>query len=237
MARQQTIQPVSRNKLIGIYRKRARHYDSYAGFFPRIGLALWAYREKAVQALNLHEGDRVVEIGCGTGLNFPLLEDAVGSGGAIIGVDLTDAMLEQARKRIDTFGWKNISLIQSDAADFVFPEGVDGVISTYALTLVPEYDDVIQNGSRALKPGRRLVVVDFKMPAQALSQKLASLMALFLIRPFGGSISMANRHPWESMSKYLQNVEMTEFYMGMVYLAVAEKASVFESAGVQSISA
>ena len=60
--------------LIGIYRKRAKNYDLYARLFPLLGFRQQVYRTKAVQALNLRPGDTVVDIGCGTGLNFPLLE-------------------------------------------------------------------------------------------------------------------------------------------------------------------
>lgn len=213
----------SHDKLIGIYRKRAKRYDLYVRLLELIGFRQWTYREKAVRALNPRRGDTVVEIGCGTGLNFPLLQEAVGPEGTIIGVDLTDAMLEQARRRVRERGWQNVRLVRSDAAAFEFPTGVDGIVLTFALTLVPEFDLVIPNGCRALKPGKRWVIADFKMPSNVLLVRLAPLLATILVRPFGGTLEMANRHPWESMSKYLQNVEMTEFYGGIAYVAVGER--------------
>jgi ubiquinone/menaquinone biosynthesis C-methylase UbiE len=211
-----------RDRLIDIYRKRARNYDLYAKLFPLVGFRQWTYREKAVQALHLQRGDTVVDIGCGTGLNFPLLQAAIGPEGAIIGVDLTDTMLAQARKRVQDKGWSNVELVQSDAAEFRFPTGVDGIISTYAITLVPEFDRVIRNGCRALKPGKRWAIADFKMPSNALSP-LAPLLALVLVRPFGGSIDLSSRHPWESIGRYMQNTHMQDFYMGFVYVIVGER--------------
>jgi ubiquinone/menaquinone biosynthesis C-methylase UbiE len=211
-----------RDRLIDIYRKRARNYDLYAKLFPLVGFRQWTYREKAVQALHLQRGDTVVDIGCGTGLNFPLLQAAIGPEGAIIGVDLTDTMLAQARKRAQDKGWSNVELVQSDAAEFRFPTGVDGIISTYAITLVPEFDRVIRNGCRALKPGKRWAIADFKMPSNALSP-LSPLLALVLVRPFGGSIDLSSRHPWESIGRYMQNTHMQDFYMGFVYVIVGER--------------
>ncbi len=208
-----------RGTLIDIYRKRAKNYDLYAKLFPLVGFRQWAYREKAVQALHLQRGDTVVDIGCGTGLNFPLLQEAIGPEGTIIGVDLTDAMLAQAREQAQDKGWSNIELVQSDAAEFRFPTGVDGIISTYAITLVPEFDRVIRNGCQALKPGKRWAIADFKMPSNALSP-LAPLLALVLVRPFGGTIDLSSRHPWESIDKYMQNTHMAEFYLGFVYVIV-----------------
>ena len=101
---------------------------------------------------------------CGTGLNFRLLEMVVGPRGRIIGVDLTDAMLARAQDRIETNGWGNVSLVQADAAGFDFPEEVNAILSTYAMTQVPECADVIAHGAKALSGGGRWVVLDLKVP-------------------------------------------------------------------------
>lgn len=132
-------------------------------------------------------------------------------------------MLEQARRRVQDRGWQNVRLVRSAAATFGFPAGVDGVLSTFAPTLVPEFDRVILNGCRALKPGKRWVIADFKMPPNALLVRLAPLLAPILVRPFGGTLEMAGRHPWESMSRYLHNVETREFYGGIVYIVAGER--------------
>lgn len=82
----------------------------------------------AVEALHLQKGDTVVEIGCGTGLNFSLLQDRIGPQGRIIGVDMTDAMLDQARARIAKHDWDNVELIQCDAGDYEFPLGCPQIL-------------------------------------------------------------------------------------------------------------
>lgn len=211
---------LSKNEVVNIYRKRAKRYDFTANLYYLMGFREWAYRRQAVAALDLRPGDKVVEIGCGTGLNFPLLQEAVGPEGRIIGVDLTDAMLAQARQRVADNGWSNVDLVLSDAAAFQFPAGIDGILSTFALTLAPEYDQVIRRGSQALAPGRRWVILDFKMPANWLAN-LAPLLA-FLTSPFGVRLEMASRHPWESMERYLHNTRLSEHYGGFVYIAVGE---------------
>ena len=122
-----------------------------------------AQRLRAVQALGLRAGDSVVEIACGTGLNYPLIEQAIGPSGRIVGVDLTDAMLAQAQDRIERNGWRNISLVHADAADFNFPTEVDAILSTYALTQIPECAEVIARGAAPSRGGRR-VVLDLKVP-------------------------------------------------------------------------
>jgi demethylmenaquinone methyltransferase/2-methoxy-6-polyprenyl-1,4-benzoquinol methylase len=211
---------LSKHEVVHIYRKRAKRYDFTANLYYLIGFREWAYRRRAVEALGLQPGDTVVEIGCGTGLNFPLLQEALGPEGRIIGVDLTDAMLKQARQRVADNGWSNVDLVLSDAASFTFPQGVDGILSTFALTLSPEYDGVIQRGSQALAQGGRWVLLDFKMPDNPLAA-LVPLMAL-VTAPFGVRLEMAERHPWESIERYLNNSRTGEFYGGFVYVAVGE---------------
>src|SRR6516165_6760896 len=111
----------TREHLIETYRKKAKHYDITSRLYPVPGYPQRAQRLRAVQALGLRAGDSVIDIACGTGLNFPLLEEVIGPGGRIVGVDLTDAMLARAQDRIATNGWSNVSLVQADAADFDFP--------------------------------------------------------------------------------------------------------------------
>jgi ubiquinone/menaquinone biosynthesis C-methylase UbiE len=213
----------SKKEIVDTYRKRAERYDFTANFYYLIGFRAWAYRRRAVESLDLHRGDTVVEIGCGTGLNFPLLQEAVGPTGRIIGVDLTDAMLVQARQRVIDKGWSNVDLVLSDADSFSFPIRVDGILSTFALTLVPEYDQIIRRGSQALAPGKRWVILDFKLPDNWLAT-LAPLLA-FLTSPFGVRLKMASRHPWESVERYLQNTRLTQIYGGFAYIVEGERST------------
>jgi hypothetical protein len=120
----------ARARLIETYRRSAKWYDVTSRFYPVPGYPQRAHRLRAVRALGLRPGASVVEIGCGTGLNFPSIERAVGPEGRIVGVDLSDSMLAQAQHRIDTNGWSNISLVHTDAAEFEFPTGVDGILAT-----------------------------------------------------------------------------------------------------------
>lgn len=208
---------LSRADLVALYRKRAKRYDRTANLYYLIGFRERAYRKRAVSALRLKRGDVVVEIGCGTGLNFALLEEAVGPEGRVIGVDMTDAMLSRARERVVANGWSNVTLIQSDAVLYPFPEMVDGVLSTFALTLVPEYDEVVRRGAGALSPGGRWVIADLKLPETRFS--LLAPVLVPLVRPFGVTLDLFHRHPWESLRKHLERVDMKEVYFGFAYIA------------------
>ena len=214
-------------KLISLYRKRAKRYDRTTLLYYFAGFRHWAYRKQAIRSLALNPGDTVVDLGCGTGLNFSLLEAQVGPLGKIIGVDITAAMLDEARVRVDAHGWSNVELVKSDASAYVFPADVDGILSTFALTLVPEFDEVVRKGAVALLPGKRFVILDFKRPSGWFMNKAAPVLAALLTGPFGGTIEMASRKPWQSLDKHLALTQFTNLYLGGAYIAVGEKSAFY----------
>ncbi len=215
----------TREHLIDTYRRKAKHYDITSRFYPVPGYPQRAQRLRAVHALKLRPGDSVVEIACGTGLNFSLIEQAIGPAGRIVGVDLTDAMLAQAQSRIETNGWSNISLVQADAAEFEFPTEVDAILSTYALTQVPECGEVIAHGAAALSRGGRWVVLDLKVPDNA--PRWLAQLGITLARPFGSIDEWTMRRPWEAirtaMQARLADLSWTELFLGSAFLAAGSR--------------
>jgi demethylmenaquinone methyltransferase/2-methoxy-6-polyprenyl-1,4-benzoquinol methylase len=212
---------LTKDTMRALYRERAGYYDFAANLYYFIGFREAKYRKMAVSALALQSGDTAVEIGCGTGLNFKYLLQSIGNTGQVIGVDLTDAMLEKARTRIERSGWKNVLLVQSDAAKYLFPPSTKGVITTFALTLVPEYEEIIERAANSLVNGGRFVILDFKKPERW--PLWAVKVGVAITKPFGVSLDLAERKPWEAMIKYFKNVTMTEIFGGFVYIAAGEK--------------
>jgi ubiquinone/menaquinone biosynthesis C-methylase UbiE len=210
-----------RERLIKIYRKKAKHYDITSRLYPAPCYPQRAQRLRAVRALGLHAGDSVIDIACGTGLNFPLIEEVIGPDGRIVGVDLTDAMLAKAHARIETNGWSNISLVQADAVDFDFPAEVDAILSTYALSQVPECAQVIARGAAALSGGGRWVVLDLKVPDNTPGW-LAQL-GTAMVRPFASIDEWIMRKPWEAiraaMQEELADLSWTELSFRTAFLA------------------
>jgi demethylmenaquinone methyltransferase/2-methoxy-6-polyprenyl-1,4-benzoquinol methylase len=213
--------PIDQHEIVQVYRRRASRYDFTANLCYLIGFRLGAYRRAAVAQLKLRPGDTVVEVGCGTGLNFRLLEGVVGPAGRIVGVDLTDAMLAQARRRIEREGWRNVDLVACDAARYEFPGRVGGILSTFALMMVPEYESVIERGARALAPGRRWVVADLKI-AEWPGARLCARALVPFYRPFGVTLDLAGRHPWESIARQMKNATVSPRFFGFAYVATGE---------------
>ncbi len=217
----------TREHLIATYRRKAKHYDLTSRLYPAPGYPQQAYRLRAIRALRLSPGDTVVDIACGTGLNFSLIQDLIGPEGRIVGVDLTDAMLAQAQRRIESHGWRNVSLVQSEAAEYDFPGEVDAILSTYALTQVPACGEVIAHGAAALSGGGRWVVLDLKAPNNA-PRWLAQLTTA-VARPFGSIDEWVARRPWEviraAMHDTLADLSWNELFLGTAFLAAGRQSS------------
>lgn len=129
-------------------------------------------RRAAIEQLALEPGDQVLDLGCGTGLNFASISDAIGPGGRIVGVDASPHMLAQARRRADERGWRNVNLFRADATSLdrrevsrAFTEGrADAVLATYALSLMPDWRGAWEAARDLARPGARLAVVDMRLP-------------------------------------------------------------------------
>src|SRR5687768_14344094 len=92
------------------YRRASRGYDRHMRRFGR-------WQAMAIERLSLGPGDKVIDVACGTGLNFSALESAIGPAGGIVGIDLSGDMLAQARRRTEDNGWANVTLIEAAVED------------------------------------------------------------------------------------------------------------------------
>src|SRR5688500_10643430 len=98
-----------------------RRYGGHAPSYDRDTAPGNVYRRLTVAKLDLGSGEVVVEVGCGTGLNFELLQAGVGPTGRIVGVEPCPEMLACARRRVDDHGWGNVTLVQSGAEEVRLP--------------------------------------------------------------------------------------------------------------------
>ena len=133
-------------------------YENIAWMYDyTFGPTLHAGRIQAIQRRGIKTGDRVLEVGVGTGINAGLYpSDCV-----VTGIDLSEPMLEKARERVVRKGVSNIRLLAMDAADLKFPDNAfDIVYAPYVISVVPDPVAVVREMRRVCRPGGRMVILN-----------------------------------------------------------------------------
>jgi ubiquinone/menaquinone biosynthesis C-methylase UbiE len=204
-------------------RQRYNHLARFYKIFEWVFLLPRGIRQKAVKCMMLKPGDRVLEVGCGTGRNLSHLVHAVGEQGKVYGIDLSDGMLAEARDLVDQRGWQNVSLIQSDAAAYKLPEPVDGVIFSLSYATIPHHRQVLQQAWNQLRPGGTLVIMDAKFAPGLLGKLTRPLTPLFVW--FLRSTVLGNPYiqPVEELRRLTDDVEVEEMAWGTYFICSGRK--------------
>ena len=135
--------------------------DAWLDGVPESTLASFAGTGNPFRLGALHPGERVVDIGCGAGLDSLIAARMVGVGGSVIGVDMTPAMLEKARASAAKMGFSHVMFREGYAESLPAPDRwADVVISNGALNLRPDKAAALSEMARILTPGGRLQIGD-----------------------------------------------------------------------------
>jgi len=136
----------------------ARVYQNIAWFYDWFfGPTLHPGRVQAIQRLGITAGDRVLEVGVGTGINACLYPRDC----AVTGIDFSAPMLEKARERFERKGVSNVRLHEMDATQLSFADDMfDVVYAPYVISVVPDPVAVVREMFRVCRPGGRVVVLN-----------------------------------------------------------------------------
>lgn len=141
-------------------RRMERLYRLQAPLYDGTRWAILAGRRRALALLDPQPGERILDLGCGTGRSLPALSRAVGAAGAVCGLDCAAPMLRRARARCrDQPG---VTLLHGDILDLAAKLApFDKILLCYSLTLMPAWRRVLEACLVILAPPAKIVVVDF----------------------------------------------------------------------------
>ena len=156
-----SVTAVENDFVAGVYEKLASVYDVV------FGPTLHPGRLVAIERMGIRPGDRVLEVGVGTGINTSLYPGNC----AVTGIDLSSSMLEKARERVAREGLRNVRLIEMDAASLTFADDAfDIVYAPYLVSVVPDPVKVVREMHRVCRPGGKIIVLNhFRSPNRILS--------------------------------------------------------------------
>src|SRR5476649_2170325 len=157
----------------------ARVYENIAWFYDlTFGPALHPGRVDAIQRMGIKPGDKVLEVGVGTGINGALYPSEC----SVTGIDFSSSMLEKAHERIARKGVRNVRLLQMDAQNMNFADDTfDIVYAPYVISVVPDPVAVAREMYRVCRPGGRIIILNHFRSASRLGAWLERLIAPFTL--------------------------------------------------------
>ena len=157
----------------------ARVYEKLASVYDLVfGPSLHPGRLVAIERMAIKSGDRVLEVGVGTGINTSLYPRNC----QVTGIDLSTSMLEKARERVARETRTNVRLIEMDAASLTFADDTfDIVYAPYLISVVPDPVQVAREMRRVCRPGGKIIILNHFRSANPVLSRLERAISPFTV--------------------------------------------------------
>jgi phosphatidylethanolamine/phosphatidyl-N-methylethanolamine N-methyltransferase len=163
---------VENDFVAAVYDKLAKVYDF------TFGPTLHPGRLRAIDRMDIQPGERVLEVGVGTGINLSLYPDNC----SVTGIDFSESMLEIARERAARKDIRNVRLVQMDAADLKFADNsFDIVYAPYLISVVPDPVRVAGEMRRVCRPGGRVILLNHFLSPNLILSRIERMISPFTI--------------------------------------------------------
>lgn len=155
-----------------VYEKIAKVYDL------TFGPTLHPGRLIALEGMGIKPGDRILEVGVGTGINAPLYPGHC----HVTGIDFSAKMLAKARERVERKGVRNVRLLEMDAGNLSFPDNsFDIVYAPYVISVVSDPVRVVREMCRVCRPGGKFIVLNHFKSANQFVAKMEQAISPFTV--------------------------------------------------------
>ncbi len=173
----------------GVFDSVASQYDIMNDLMSLGIHRIW--KRVAVQLANVRDGDHVLDLAGGTGDLTTLFEKRVGQAGQVILADINSEMLRTGRNRlIDKGLTRNIAYAQVNAECLPFADNsFDCVCIAFGLRNVTDKDAALKSMHRVLKPGGRVIVLEFSHPTDKITEKVYDFYSFKLLPKIGGLVA------------------------------------------------
>ena len=197
------------------FRRAVDQYRRHASGYDASAMRTMALRRRAVALLALQPGEVVLDVACGTGLSLPLLREAVGRTGRVIGVEVSPEMIAQARRRVAQAGWANVSLLEAPAEEARLGEPFRAALFNYTHDVL-QSPQALRNLFAFARPGARIAVAGIKHPPAWLFP--LRLYRVLKARPYVTTLGGLDE-PWRLLKEYVPDLRIEPVLFGTNYLA------------------
>ena len=194
-------------RAVAQYRHHASDYDASAQRTMHM-------RVRTIEKLALRPGDRVLDVASGTGLSFPLLREAVGAQGEVVGIDISPEMMNLARQRVTAAGWKNITLLESSIESANIPGPLDAVLFNFTHDIMRS-PPALKRIFAATAPNARIAIAGMKFLPWWMAP--VNVIVRAKARPYMTTFEGLEK-PWDLASPYLSEFEWSPELFGICYI-------------------